>query len=75
MKLTKQFSTGIAQINVSEAGDNQIVIIGGANSQLSIEDINFAKQDIEEASLIVCQLETSWQVAVRAMELCKGVDL
>lgn len=62
-------SNGVAQIIVSEAGQNQIVIVGGANEKLNVDDIKLAKSDIEEAAVLVCCLETSADVAIKAMEL------
>lgn len=70
---TKEFSTGIAQITVSDVGENQIVIVSGANSQLTTKDVELAQIEISNAKVVVCQLETSWEVAVRAIELCNGV--
>lgn len=70
---TRDFSTGIAQITVSDTGENQIVIVGGANSQLTTKDVELAQFDISNAKVVVCQLETSWEVAVRAIQLSRGV--
>lgn len=44
-------STGIAQINVAESGENQIVIIPGANDVLSPTDIEKA-QDVLDSSKV-----------------------
>lgn len=44
-------STGIAQINVAENGENQIVIIPGANDALTPDDIEKA-QDLLESSKV-----------------------
>ncbi|XP_044759998.1 ribokinase-like isoform X2 [Coccinella septempunctata] len=68
-------STGIAQISVAESGENQIVIIAGANKKLCIEDIEEASEIIETAKLLILQLETSVDVAVKAMRLCKGISI
>lgn len=74
VKKTPNYSNGIAQISVSDSGDNQIIIVAGANSQLSIHDIHYAKDVIEGAAVVVCQLETSPSVAIEAMKLCNGVS-
>ena len=71
---TPNFSSGIAQITVAETGDNQIVIVAGANTQLSPLDVEKAKSEISAAAVLVLQLETSVEVAVRALELCAGVS-
>lgn len=44
-------STGIAQINVAEDGENQIVIIPGANDSLLPTDIESA-QDVLDSSKV-----------------------
>ncbi|KAK9681203.1 pfkB family carbohydrate kinase [Popillia japonica] len=72
VKKTTGVSTGIAQISVADSGANQIIIVAGANSQLSVADILDSKSVIEKADVLVCQLETSSDVAIEAMKLCKG---
>ena len=59
---------------MAETGDNQIVIVAGANTQLSPLDVEKAKSEISAAAVLVLQLETSVEVAVRALELCAGVS-
>lgn len=44
-------STGLAQINVAENGDNQIVIIPGVNDILSAADVEKA-QDVLDSSKV-----------------------
>lgn len=75
VKESESFSTGIAQIIVSDTGENQIVIVAGANTKLSVEDVDCAKDVIGNADVIVLQLETSEDVAIKACQLCRGVGL
>ncbi|KAI4456631.1 sugar kinase [Holotrichia oblita] len=72
VRKTPGISSGIAQISVADSGANQIIIVAGANSQLSVNDIQDAKSAIQNANVLVCQLETSADVAIEAMKLCKG---
>ena len=58
---------------MSDAGSNQIVIVAGANLQLNIVDIQDARNDVESASVVVCQLETPASVAIASAEMSKGV--
>lgn len=44
-------STGIAQINVAESGENQIVIIPGANDLLSPVDIEKAQEALDSSKV------------------------
>lgn len=43
--------TGMAQINVAENGDNQIVIIPGANDTLSSSDIEDAQELLDSSKV------------------------
>lgn len=73
---TNNCSTGIAQIIVGDdTGENQIVITPGANGRLSVQDIEEAKTIISTAGVVILQLETAESVAIRAMELCKGISI
>lgn len=73
--ITPNSSSGIAQINVAESGENQIVIVAGANKQLSVSDIEDAKKSISSAEVLIMQLETPPETAIRAMELCTGISI
>lgn len=50
------------------------MIIAGANMYLCEDDVDKAREDIESAAVFVCQLETPWKVAIKALNLCKGVN-
>jgi len=50
--------SGVALITVDDKGENCIVVAPGANAALSSEDITEAKEKIENASLVLIQLET-----------------
>ncbi len=49
--------SGVALITVDDKGENCIVVAPGANAALTISDINEVKEKIENASLILVQLE------------------
>lgn len=67
-------TSGIAQINVADSGANQIVIVAGANNHLCIDDVDKAATEIANADILLCQLETPVDTAIRAIELCRGVS-
>lgn len=75
LKISPNVSSGIAQINVDESGANQIVIIAGANSYLSEADVENAKEIITNAAVVLCQLETKWEVAVKTLKLSRGISI
>ena len=49
--------SGVALITVDDKGENCIVVAPGANGALNLDDINAAKKKIENASLLLMQLE------------------
>lgn len=51
--------TGIAQINVAENGENQIVIIPGANDALSSADIEKAHDVLDQSKVRMHKLNNS----------------
>ena len=51
--------SGVALITVDEKGENCIVVAPGANAALTLEDIDEVKEKIENAALLLVQLETS----------------
>ncbi len=59
MKVTKGCSSGIALIIVDAKAQNQIVVVPGANAEVSPDDIAEAEETIAQASLVVTQFETS----------------
>jgi ribokinase len=53
---TGREATGIASITLA-AGDNAIVVVPGANRELSTADIDRAQQSIHDADVVLAQLE------------------
>ncbi len=76
-RVTKDSSapSGIAMIAVAADGENMIVVASGANMQVSIEDINKARELMREADLLLLQLETPVEVVSAAVELAKVYDV
>lgn len=67
-------SSGMASIMVEHAtGHNRIVIVRGANGELSGDDVREAWTDVVEGGtgVVVCQLETSVEVALESFRLAK----
>lgn len=65
----KQQPSGVALITVDDNGENCIVVAPGANATLTTENINEVKEKIENASLILMQLETP----VETVEYVAGI--
>jgi ribokinase len=73
--ITPGVTTGIAQITVAESGENQIVIVPGANGFLSKEDVEKSREKIISANILVGQLETPFETTLEAFKLNEGVNL
>jgi len=61
--------SGVALIFVAKDGENSIAVAGGANSNLSPEDISNAREIISSANLLVMQLETPLETVQAADDL------
>ena len=60
--------TGLAMILVSERGDNQIVVVPGANRSLGADDFELA-----DADGVLCQLEVPIEAVAAAAEQTRGM--
>jgi ribokinase len=64
-------STGTATILVNPAGDNFILIVKGANGNLSPADVEAAGEDLEACDLILLQLEVPLETVYAALAFGK----
>lgn len=71
IKENDQVGTGSAAILLDENGQNSILVYGGANQQLSVEDVEAAKNQIIAADFVVAQFETPQAATLRAFQLAK----
>lgn len=62
-------ASGVALITVSDEGQNNIVVIPGANGQLTGEDIQSAESVFEQAAIVICQLEIPLPAVIEAARL------
>lgn len=65
--------TGVALIQVDSRGDNTIIVIPSANEMLSIELVKKSKKAIEEASVVVAQMEVPAETVKYAFEVAKNL--
>jgi ribokinase len=68
-------ASGIAMIAVAAGGENMIVVASGANMQVSVEDVNKAREMMREADLLLVQLEVPLEVVSAAIELAKAYNV
>jgi len=71
LKTVSGTPTGTAAIIVNEAGENMIVVSPGANAQLVEADINAHSALIENAAILVTQLEVPVQTVSAALRMAK----
>lgn len=75
VRLHEEIHSGIAQITVTDSGENSIIIVPGANTLLSPDDIEGAEELIKNAKVLLCQFETPLSSTLRALKLFKGRGL
>lgn len=62
--------TGTAFINVSDKGENNIVVYPGANKDLDISQIERHRKIIENSKVCILQLEIPYEVVKYVINLC-----
>ena len=65
-------SSGVAPIFVEDSGDNRILIVKGANSFLTPDDIDRNESLIRDSHLLVLQLEINLETVYRCIDICKS---
>jgi ribokinase len=71
--VTADASTGVAPIWVDESsGNNQILVVLGANERLSPDDVAAAAEAIRACSVLVCQWECPLETTVAALRLARA---
>ncbi|MGH3414429.1 MAG: ribokinase [Marmoricola sp.] len=71
VSLTDEAASGVAPIFVDPAGSNAIVIVTGANDLLDDHDIASARPAMEQAGVVVCQLEIPVETTVKALRAAR----
>lgn len=67
--------TGVAPIIVDSAGENVIIIVAGANNELTVDEVSAAKATIAEASVLICQNEIPIEATQRSLELARAAGV
>ncbi|MGQ0486602.1 MAG: ribokinase [Hyphomicrobiales bacterium] len=65
-------ATGIAIINVGEGGENCIALIGGSNLAVDRTDVARGRAALEEASVLLLQLEVPLAASLAAASIVKA---
>lgn len=71
VKICDDCGSGLAVVMVEASGQNSIVIVPGANGQLSPADIRLASSRIQAADLLIVQLEVPLDTIAEALLVAK----
>jgi len=63
---------GVAQITVEDSGQNNIVIVAGANNWLTPEDVTQSGQAITQAKILLCVLEIPRQAVLTGLRMANS---
>ncbi|EDW05552.1 ribokinase [Drosophila mojavensis] len=75
VQLLPDYTTGVAQIAVAHSGENNIIIVVGANNMLGPKDVENASYLFDKAKVLVCQLETPINGTLEALRRFKGISI
>ncbi|MFO0806364.1 MAG: ribokinase [Gemmataceae bacterium] len=75
VRLTEGVSTGAAVITIDAQGRNTIVVVPGANGMLTAADIEAARDAIESAGALVCQMEVPWEANAAAIRIANAAGV
>lgn len=70
----KNVPTGIANILLSE-GDNRIIVISGANYEVTTNLIEAFKTQLLTSKLVIVQLEIPSNTVLKVLQLCKSANV
>ena len=73
--LDKTTNSGVAIINVDDAGENQIVVIPGANAKVSQEDVERLSQRLAGKQALLLQLEIPLSSVIAAAKTAKAAGV
>lgn len=68
---TKKASTGVADIQIQkndESAENRIVVIPGANNEISLSDIEFLSKNIGNYDMLILQNEIPEEINIKAAQ-------
>lgn len=69
---SKGVSSGVALITIDEHGQNQIIVIPGANGLVTSADVEEARDAIAGAQVLLCQMEVPMEANVAALRIARG---
>jgi ribokinase len=71
----KNISSGVAAIAVDDAGENQIIVIPGANGRVDKTDVERLQDLLSEAKVLLLQLEIPLKSVIIAAQVAKATGV
>lgn len=75
LNTTKEACTGVAPILVDDSGQNSIVIVSGANFEITPVDVQQALSQMESPKVLVCQLEILQETVLAALKKARALGI
>ncbi len=75
VKIDPVQSTGIAMITVDDAGENRILVVAGANGQVSRADVDTLHPALAHAKALVLQMEIPLETIEYVLDVAAKLDL
>ncbi len=75
VKIDPAQSTGIAMITVDDAGENRILVVAGANGQVSKADVDTLRPALAHAKALVLQMEIPLETIEYVLNVAAKLDL
>jgi ribokinase len=72
---TPQCASGIAVVAVEASGQNAIMVVPGANGRVSVEDVDAAEPVLQQANILLLQLEIPIATVLRVIEIAKAAAI
>lgn len=68
---SSQCASGIAVVAVESSGENAIMVVPGANGEVSIADVDAATQILSSADILLLQLEIPLPTVLRVIDIAR----
>ena len=75
VKVDAETHTGVATITVAESGENQIVIVPGANGRVESADLTSLENALASAQLLLLQCEIPAEIVAQAAQLAHAAGV
>ena len=75
VKESKGVSSGVAVITINEQGQNQIIVIPGANGLVTAADVEEAQAAITGAQVLLCQMEVPMEANLAALRIARNAGV